>query len=133
MGYTLRLRTRLHGALFDARAHRIFDDFADDLEEDGAEWALHHIKGTFHSSFKTPTGYYESNVEIHNTSGGMEVWDGGLAGPVYGPWLEGVGSRNAPVTRFKGYRAFRKAASALEQRIEGMGERLLHRNVIHRL
>lgn len=131
-GYVLRLRTRTHGALFDARAHRIFDDFEEDLEEEGAEFALGHIKQTFHASFKRPTGYYESNVRIHNTTTGTEVWDGGYAGPVYGPWLEGVGSRNR-TTRFKGYHAFRKAATALEARIEGMGERLLYRNVIHRL
>ena len=130
----LRIQTRINtaGALFDQRAHQIFDEYADDLEEEGAEWALSHIRATFHTSFKQPTGYYESNVEIHNTMNGQEVWDGGEAGPVYGPWLEGVGSRNS-TTRFKGYHAFRKAAYALERRIEGIGERLLHRNVIHRL
>lgn len=130
--FSLRIRTRTEGALFDARAHRIFEEFTEDLEEEGAEWALAHIRGTFHTSFRQPTGYYESHVETHNTSFGMEVWDGGQAGPVYGPWLEGVGSRNN-TTRFKGYHAFRKAAQALERRIEGMGERLLHRNVIRRL
>lgn len=130
----LRINTRVatHGALFDHRGPRIFSEFAEDLEEEGAEWALDHIKGTFHTHFKHPTGYYESNVHIHNTAFGTEIWDGGYAGPVYGPWLEGVGSRNN-TTRFKGYHAFRKAATALEARIESIGERLLHRNVIHRL
>ena len=129
----LRIQTRVHtsGPLFDRRAGIIFSDFANDLEEEGAEWALDHIRGTFHRDFKQPTGYYESHVEIHNTATGLEVWDGGYAGPVYGPWLEGVGSRNA-TTRFKGYHAFRKAASALERRISGMGERLMSRNHIHR-
>jgi len=130
--YSLSIRTRTQGALFDNRAHQIFDEFCDDLEEDGAEWALQHIRGTFHANFQQPTGYYESNVRIHNDGASTEVWDGGQSGPVYGPWLEGIGSRN-DTTRFKGYHAFRKAASALERRIEDMGERLLHRNVIHRL
>jgi len=129
----IQTRTTTTGALFDARrCNAIFDEFTDDLEEEGAEWALSHIRSTFHTHFKQPTGYYESNVRIHNTSTGHEVWDGGEAGPVYGPWLEGVGSRNQ-ATRFKGYHAFRKAATALERRVEGMGERLLRRNVIHRL
>lgn len=130
--FSLRIRTAVQGALFDQRAHQLFEEFCEDLEEDGAEWALNHIRGTFHTSFKVPTGYYESNVEIHRSGASTEVWDGGQSGPVYGPWLEGVGSRNS-TTRFKGYHAFRKAAQALERRIEGMGERLLHRNVIHRL
>ncbi|HSE44763.1 MAG TPA: hypothetical protein VLA89_05490 [Gemmatimonadales bacterium] len=132
MSYSLRIRTRTSGALFDARGNMIMGEFADDLEELGAEWALRHIKRTYHTHFKHPTGYYESNVETHNTTSGTEVWDGGYAGPVYGPWLEGVGSRNL-TTRFKGYHAFRKAASALDRRIDEMGERLLYRNVIHRL
>lgn len=134
MAFLLRIRTRTseNGPLFDSRSTRAFDDFADELEEEGAEFALDHIRSTFHTHFRQPTGYYESNVEIRRTFTGHEVWDGGLAGPVYGPWLEGVGSRN-DTTRFKGYHAFRKAAAALEARIEAMGERLLHRNVIHRL
>ncbi|HKZ21164.1 MAG TPA: hypothetical protein VJQ57_13770 [Acidimicrobiia bacterium] len=125
----LTIRTRTRGALFTTQSHRLFEEFEDDLEEEGAEWALSHIRSTFHSSFKQPSGYYESNVEIHNTSSGLEVWDGGQAGPVYGPWLEGVGSRNN-TTRFRGYHAFRKAAQALEVRIESMGDRLLYQNVI---
>lgn len=130
----LRIYTRVHtsGALFDARANHIFDDYAEELEEDGAEWALGHIRGTYHTHFQHPTGYYESHVHISNSINGLEVTDGGQAGPVYGPWLEGVGSRNA-TTRFKGYHAFRKAATMLQQRIEGMGERLLYRNYINRL
>jgi hypothetical protein len=127
-----RLRGRESGPLFDARAARVFRDFEDDLEEQGAEWAERHIKRTFHRSFRTPTGYYESNVTIHNSEGGQEVWDGGMGGPVYGPWLEGVGSRNN-TTRFKGYHAFRNAAQALERRIESMGYQLMNRNHIHRL
>lgn len=130
----LRIYTRVHtfGPIFDGRAHHVFEDFSDNLEDDGAEFALDHIRGTFHTHFKKPTGYYESHVHISNSVSGAVVGDGGLAGPVYGPWLEGVGSRNA-AGRFKGYRAFRNAAQALERRIEGMGHRLMNRNYIHRL
>jgi hypothetical protein len=130
----LRIYTRIHtqGPIFDARAERIFADFSEDLEEEGAEWALADIRRTFHTRFKQPTGYYESHVHISNTALGTAVEDGGANGPVYGPWLEGVGSRNAPVTRFRGYHAFRSAANRLQQRIENMGERLMNRNHIHR-
>lgn len=125
MSFLLRVNVRQSGALFNARARlRLMNDFTDELEEEGAEWALEHIKDTYHREFKNPTGFYESNVRIRNTSGMAEVWDGGWGGPVYGPWLEGVGSRNSPVTRFKGYHAFRKAASALEARIDEMGDHL---------
>ena len=125
----VRTRTQYGGPLFDMRARRAFDDFRDELERESAEWVLDHIKNTFHTHFKNPTGFYESNVRIRNDN---EVWDGGVAGPVYGPWLEGVGSRNN-TTRFKGYHAFRNAAMALEQRIEDMGDRIFRLRYRNRL
>lgn len=129
----LRSRARYTGPLLDeGHTRRVFRDFADDLEEDGAEFALDHIQRTYHTHFKRPTGYYESNVRIRRTSTGREVWDGGWAGPVYGPWLEGVGSRNN-TTRFKGYHAFRNAARALELRIQDMGDNLFRTRYRNRL
>jgi hypothetical protein len=132
--YLLQIRTRMryNGPIFDFRARRAFADMREELEEEAAEWALDHIKGTFHTHFKYPTGYYESNVRIKNSSSGHEVWDGGWAGPVYGPWLEGVGSRNQ-TTRFKGYHAFRKAAQALDRHIDDIGDRLFRLRYRNRL
>lgn len=129
--FLLRVRTgmRFDGPVFDFRARREFSRFRDELEEESAEFVLDHIQGTFHRSFKHPTGYYESNVRIKNSN---EVWDGGFGGPVYGPWLEGVGSRNN-TTRFKGYHAFRKAANALDRRIEEMGDRMFRLRYRNRL
>lgn len=128
----IRSRTQYNGPIFDDRARRIFNEFRDELEEEAADWTLDHIKGTFHSHFQRPTGYYESRVMVHNTSGSPEVWDGGFAGPAYGPWLEGLGSRNN-TTRFKGYHAFRKAAIALEGHITEMGNHLFRLRYRNRL
>lgn len=130
--FLLSVRTRMqyNGPIFDARGRRIFNQFRDELEEESAEFVLDHVKDTFHTHFKNPTGYYESNVRINSARN--EVWDGGFAGPVYGPWLEGVGSRNN-TTRFKGYKAFRKAANALERRIEDMGDRMFRLRYQNRL
>lgn len=125
----IRTRTDYDGPIFSLRARREFARFRDEFEEEAAEYALDHIKSTYHTHFKNPTGYYESNVRIRS---GNEVWDGGLGGPVYGPWLEGVGSRNE-TTRFKGYHAFRKAANALDRRIEEMGNRIFRLRYQNRL
>ncbi len=119
------------GPFFDSRIHRAMDDYTDELEEEAAEWALEHIRGIYHRDFKNPTGYYEPHVRVRRMRAGAEVWDGGQSGPVYGPWLEGVGSRNR-TTRFKGYHAFRRAAIALNERAEAIGERVLSR-FIHRM
>lgn len=117
------------GGLFRGRgsfATQLMRNLADDIEEDSAEWAHGQITRIYRARFRHPTGYYESRVHVSNTSSGVEIGDGGQAGPVYGPWLEGVGSRNA-TTRFKGYHAFRIVTSMLEQRIEVIGDRLLWR------
>lgn len=45
---------------------------------------------------------------------------------IYGPWLEGTGSRNR-TTRFKGYFTFRKAASRLRQRSGYVTDRAITR------
>lgn len=128
----MRLSTRVtaHGPIFDGRAQRAVDGYVEELEEDGADWALGHIQRTFHAQFKNPTGYYESHVRVRSERGDAVVSDGGQI--AYGPWLEGVGSRN-DATRFKGYWAFRKAAAALERRIEGMGYRLLESRWLRRM
>lgn len=125
-----RVRVTEHGPIFDGRAQRAVREYVEELEEEGADWALDHIKGTFHASFKNPTGFYESHVRVRQESGMAAVTDGGQI--AYGPWLEGVGSRNDS-TRFKGYWAFRKAAAALERRIEGIGYRLLNSRYIRRM
>ena len=62
---------------------------------------------------KASTGNYRRNVNgIVRDLNGL-ITDGGV---VYGPWLEGVGSRNAS-TRFKGYAAFRRTGQWLEQQV----------------
>jgi len=129
---SFRIRVREHhsGPIYNGQAARAINDFQDEIEEDGAEYALRHIKGTFHASFKAPTGYYESHIRITNMGGDPVVNDGGTI--AYGPWLEGVGSRNS-TTRFKGYHAFRKATSALDRRFEEMGDHLLRRRYLRRI
>ena len=57
------------------------------------------------------TGHYRRNVhgKVENLVG--RISDGGV---VYGPWLEGTGSRNQ-TTRFKGYASFRKTAQYIQK------------------
>lgn len=43
---------------------------------------------------------------------------------MYGPWLEGTGSRNE-TTRFKGYHGFRRAAAEIEPSVERIADTVL--------
>ena len=64
------------------------------------------------------TGHYKRSVhgELRDSYHGDIKSHGGIddTGVVYGPWLEGVSSRNAR-SRFKGYRMFRNAYQRLER------------------
>lgn len=121
-----------HGPIFDIRARRAFRNMKEDLEREAAEWAENQVKQNFHTSFREPTGRYEETVRAEKLPTGWDVWDGGEGGFVYGPWLEGVGSRNR-TTRFKGYWSFKRAAAALEHHIDEIGDRLFRTRYRRRL
>ena len=57
------------------------------------------------------TGHYRRSIHAVASHRHGLITDGGV---VYGPWLEGVSSRNA-TTRFKGYASFRRVGQSLEK------------------
>jgi len=59
---------------------------------------------------KASTGYFRRSVHARQSAVGGTI----ESNVVYGPWLEGVSSRNA-TTRFKGYASFRRTAQWLEK------------------
>lgn len=60
--------------------------------------------------FKNPTGFYRSQITATPRGEVVHVTDNGV---VYGPWLAGVGSRNA-ISVFKGYPHWQEAFQQLE-------------------
>ena len=66
------------------------------------------------------SGHYRRSIhgEMQNSMFGR-IHDSNV---IYGPWLEGVGSRNQ-TTRFKGYHMFRQAKGELERKIPGIVNR----------
>ena len=102
------------GPIFHARAAT--DRLIDEITETVAQAAHNDVHRNMATSFRNPTGYYQSRVITQNAGRDMVVTDQGV---VYGPWLEGVGSRNA-TTRFKGYFSFRRAVQTVTQRIDSI-------------
>lgn len=70
-----------------------------------------------------PTGRYQRAIRLVQHSGVVSVDDSRI---VYGPWLEGTGSRNAR-TRFKGYATFRRVGQQIERRAQDIAEQVLDR------
>lgn len=105
----------MHGPLFNGRALAETQVITLDIEKDLAQDAVNKVHQRLGQVLQHPTGYYESQVQTSRTStSGDRVTDGGV---IYGPWLEGVGSRNQ-TTRFKGYATFRKVAQDIEREAE---------------
>lgn len=117
----LDVSSRGSGPLFDGRARAAANAYVDHLERQLAEEGLNILRGEMHRVFRNPTGYYESRCRVE---GGNKITDSRV---VYGPWLAGVGSRNSPVTRFKGYDHWIRTRHQLNARKRGIGERLLRR------
>ena len=115
------------GPLFDGRAQRAITDAVTDARDDVAEFAEEYVLALTGAYFRHPTGYYESHVITTRVSADVAlVHDQGV---VYGPWLEGVGSRNAPVTRFAGYSHWRTTKGLVRMRGPQIAERAVRRHL----
>lgn len=111
-GFTVRTKLETKGPLFEGGgATPLIQAFLLDAEQTLAAKGVEFVLDVTKARFKTRTPVYETRVAVRPlTTNRLEVWDQGI---VYGPWLEGTGSRNA-VSRFKGYRMFRIAKNRLE-------------------
>jgi len=110
----MSIEITFNGPLFDGRAERAIDRACNDALDDVSAFAEERVLMGTSVSFKTRTPYYETMVTTTRVSSDVSlVWDQGV---IYGAWLEGVGSRNAPVTRFAGYHHWRKAKEAVTAR-----------------
>jgi hypothetical protein len=99
-----------------------------DVEKDVAQLGHALVKTNLINFIRKPTPYYWTRTEVRgNPAGpGLSIWDSYI---IYGPWLEGVGSRNFPKTRFKGYASFRIAAGVLQRRAAGTADVSIRKNI----
>lgn len=88
----------------------VLADLRHDARREVASQALAEVHHELNASIRHPTPYYETQIKLEDLGADTVVHDSGV---IYGPWLEGTGSRNR-TTRFKGYASFRKAAQRLE-------------------
>jgi hypothetical protein len=102
------------GPWFDGRVRHHTRELLDEAVWAVAAEAEAEVGQLLDASIRNPTPYYETQITRERISDQeASVHDRGI---VYGPWLEGVGSRNL-TTRFKGYFSFRRAAQAVQQRL----------------
>lgn len=99
------------GPFFDGRRDRIIKNFQENAEQAVAQQGENLVHQRLQGSIRVNRGVYESHIHTERQQDDLMVTDGGM---VYGPWLEGTGSRNR-TTRFKGYASFRLATQELDR------------------
>lgn len=97
-------------AAWDAGMDHLMRDGTMDIADEG----VRDIRVNLSQVLKHPTGYYESKIRAREQPFSTSIVDD--AGVIYGMWLEGIGSRNAPVTRFKGYSTFKRTTPRLQSK-----------------
>lgn len=115
------------GPLFDGRTQAALQAGMADAVWEVAKVGRGMLGVEYIKTFKHPTGYYESKTEADRVSDELAVIHDNDV--IYGPWLEGTGSRNYPVTRFKGYHNWRTVAQLLEKAAKPIAEKVISRHL----
>jgi hypothetical protein len=100
----------------------ILDAWMVEVKESFARQGLSQIGYWMDVFFRDPTPFYETQVTIDRRGDDRVIHDRGV---IYGPWLAGVGSRNAP-SSFKGYTHWRRTFQWLENE---EGPRIIDRHL----
>lgn len=103
----------MKGPLFDGRAEVQLERACEDITRRVAVIGASMVRSNLHTVLKNETPYYRLQNEARPDPPGWMVWDRSV---IYGPWLEGVGSRNFPATRFRGYFTYRRTTQQLDRR-----------------
>jgi hypothetical protein len=117
------IRVSKHGPLFNGMAKQAARAFTREASLEIAKQGQQMWVAQLDSSIRVNTGYYVSNIQINRAGDFNSVHDSGI---IYGPWLEGTGSRNR-TTRFKGYHSLRKVRARLDRMSPRIAERVLQR------
>lgn len=118
----INVREHHSGPMFDARGPHIVHRGVQDAVETIAQVGHDDIVNTLQGVIRHPTPYYWTQIRDRAVGDLTHILDDSKI--IYGPWLEGVGSKNK-TTRFKGYFTFRKVKQRLEVRAGTIAERVM--------
>lgn len=115
-----------HGPLFTGATEQQLKVTTREMEQRVADAFTQQWMSNMNAAFKTQTPYYMTQVVNQEMPGQHVIHDRGV---IYGPWLEGVGSRNSPRTRFPGYHSMARALVTVRTKVQGICEDALRRRI----
>ena len=115
---------RVDGPMFNGLAKAAVDRCVDEVAQEVSAQASANVHMNLDRSLKNPTPYYETQITLDRVAPlTYLLHDRGI---VYGPWLEGTGSRNR-TTRFKGYASFRRAVGQTKRDAQRVADAVVRR------
>lgn len=109
------------GPMFNGIASSAMTGFIEASERAVADRGYELVQNDLSQVLQNPTGHLQSQVNVRREADYSLINDGGI---IYGPWIEGVGSRNKS-TRFKGYFTYRRMSQKLQEEAGAIAERVL--------
>lgn len=123
--FEVSFRGRVRGPISDGRMQRWAEQYSEDVASAIADSSKDVWLHNLDSRLRHQTPYYTTRIRKRELSPTRyEIHDSGV---VYGHWLEGTGSRNAPVTRFPGYWSLRDAKADMKTKRGNIARRILRR------
>lgn len=120
---TLTAESHLSGPLFNGLAAQAIERATREVERKTAEFGAAMIRARMDRTFRRQTPYYRLQNQARPDAPGWKISDNGV---IYGPWLEGVGSRNR-TTRFKGYFIYRRSVAEIQRHMNRIAEQEISR------
>jgi hypothetical protein len=119
------ITTTMSGPMFEGSFASEMQRMTQEMDQKIGDDVVDAILARLGQVLQNPTGYYESQIKAHPEGEVVVVDDSGV---IYGPWLEGVGSRNAS-TSFKGYSTFRTVAAEEQARVPSLADSIVTKYV----
>ena len=118
---------RFTGPLFDGVAEILVEEYCGKLERVLGERAFDVFHEMLDDSIRVNHGVYTGYIRLTQDERGTVVDDGWSENNdlPYGLWLEGIGSRNSPVTIFEGYHSLERTREQIESEVEDTAYELL--------
>ncbi|MGW3135897.1 hypothetical protein [Streptomyces sp. NPDC001139] len=121
------IKVTLKGPTVEGRAPEIVHLMAEEALKEIADYTKFEVLMQLDRVLVNPTGYYESQVRAERVA--VDMYSVNDSNVIYGPWLEGVGSRNRARPGFPGYHTFRTVRRSVERKADAVAEAAVQRMV----
>lgn len=121
------LKVRLKGPVVEGRAVPVVHAMAEAALVELADYTRFEVLMQLDRVLQHPTGYYESQIRPERVA--VDTYSVNDSNVIYGPWLEGIGSRNRPRPGFPGYHTFRTVRGRMDRQADRIAEAAVHRMI----